>query len=334
MIPLRAHPVLLNARRALTLVELIVTIVIGLLVAGATATAVSQLSKSRAASLARQQAFSRAETGAGLIAQDLQCAARNGDGTHEKIAIEDGGAGKPDEILMLITTLRPLRGESWNPEGQDFESQFRVGPSGKHGALWHRLDPALDDAIDAGGVASAVVPGVTNVSIEAYDGSDWYDAWDSDSDGMPHAVRVTVTATSEDGTRTATARRIVAIDRVPLEPIVAVGTTPTSSPTPQPSTGTPSTTTPGATTPGGTTGGRPARGGRGGRGGAGQTGGQRPGQGQPGAGQGGRPGGQRPGAGQGGDQGGGRTRPGGTGSRPAPGGGGTRGGGGGRGGAP
>ena len=36
--------------------------------------------------------------------------------------------------------------------------------------------------------------------------------------GLPHAVRVEVVGISEDGKRTATVRRVVAIDRVPIEP--------------------------------------------------------------------------------------------------------------------
>ena len=56
-------------------------------------------------------------------------------------------------------------------------------------------------------------------SVEASDGSEWFGAWNSDSDGLPHLVRVTVTARSDDGTGVATFRRVVAVDRVPIPPV-------------------------------------------------------------------------------------------------------------------
>jgi hypothetical protein len=54
------------------------------------------------------------------------------------------------------------------------------------------------------------------VRIQAFDGTTWFDDWDTDSDGYPHAVRVTVTARSDDGSVTRVSRRTIAVDRVPL----------------------------------------------------------------------------------------------------------------------
>ncbi|MHC4245497.1 MAG: hypothetical protein ACYSUU_01715, partial [Planctomycetota bacterium] len=41
--------------------------------------------------------------------------------------------------------------------------------------------------------------GVVGFKIEAYDGLEWYDEWDSDLVGLPWGFRITITASGEDG---------------------------------------------------------------------------------------------------------------------------------------
>ena len=91
------------------------------------------------------------------------------------------------------------------------------------------MDPQPDEAYDGGGVVFPVASGIESVSIEASDGRSWYGDWDSDRDGLPHAVRVRVVAAHrggggfggllgvDDGGRAVrgVAVRVAAIDRVP-----------------------------------------------------------------------------------------------------------------------
>jgi prepilin-type N-terminal cleavage/methylation domain-containing protein len=209
-----------HRRSGFTLVELIVAALIGVLIAGATATAMSQLFRARGSSAAHQQAFSRADGAAARIAFDLTNALRRTDPLQQKVAVINGGSpgAERDEVLMLMKSLRPLRGIEGEPEGDEFESQYRIMPAADgQDALWHRIDMAHDEYIDAGGIASPVVGGMVALSIQANDGTDqWFDDWDSDSDGLPHAIRISVTAKSDDGRAVASAVRIVALDRVPI----------------------------------------------------------------------------------------------------------------------
>ena len=107
------------------------------------------------------------------------------------------------------------------PEGGQYEAQYRVDGSGPSAGLWRRVDPGFDRAQDAGGVATLLAPSVTSFSVQAYDGTSWFDTWDSDSDGIPHAIRVEIRAQSDDGTADAVVRRVTAIDRVPTPPDTA-----------------------------------------------------------------------------------------------------------------
>lgn len=232
-------------RAGFTLIELLVGILITAGVCGATTVAVSQALTAKANSESRRQAFVRASTAADRIAADLANIVRDGDLYNGRVLITDVGAGEEaaDQVLLYVKTLQPTRPVGTQPEGDHAEVQYRLqgddrpaDPSQRASmvrakrapastVLWRRVDPVPDEVPAGGGVAFPVVERVAALSIEAFDGAGWYPAWDSDRDGYPHAVRVTVWATSEDGSKRAAARRIVAMDRVPV-PFVTLSTQP------------------------------------------------------------------------------------------------------------
>lgn len=203
--------------RGFTLAELLVASVVGALLAGAAAGGLSILARSRGASLARQEAFSAADGAAAQIQLDALSALRDQEPAFTRIVLEDGGLA-PDELMLIIRGIRPVRDPNDVPEGGEYEVHFRVAPAGSTGknALWRRIDNAFDSEQMGGGIATPFAHGVESLSIEAYDGESWYASWDSDRDGMPHALRVVVTAMSNDGRQRSIARRIIAFDRTPI----------------------------------------------------------------------------------------------------------------------
>ncbi len=211
-------------RRGFTLAELIVATVIGVLVAGAAATSLSQMIKARGASLSRQQAFSRADSVVSKVAQDVSSAVRSANLKYGLVRLTPAGGGQQrrDELLVLFRSLRVVREGA--VEGDEFEAQYRIAPAtvttqtGEElsDAFWRRVDPARDEYVDGGGVATPIAFGAVGLMFEAFNGEVWAEEWNSDSQGYPHAVRVTAIARSDDGRTTSTARRIIAIDRVPI----------------------------------------------------------------------------------------------------------------------
>ena len=208
-----------------TLVEVIVGSIVLAIVTGATTTAVSNLARAKSVSAARQQAVERAHTAAAMIATDALRLVRDHDLYFTRVVIQsDSRKGKPaDDLLLIVRTIEPVRGLFGTPEGADFEVQYRLeaieaGESDERDGLvmWRRMDPALDEYPTAGGVASVIAEGMVSFSVEAYDGQEWLETWDSDLDGLPHGLRIEVTATDDRGNRTVVARRVVAIDRTPL----------------------------------------------------------------------------------------------------------------------
>lgn len=312
--------------------ELIIATIMISTIAAATYIAISQTIRSRDRAGAKAEAFSRARLAADLIASDAQNALRDSDLLNARVAITrtgKPGAGQ-DGLLLFSHGLRPVRPYSGQNEGDEYEVQYRLQPADKPDmlALWRRADPVPDEYPDAGGVAAAVVDGMKSLSVQAYDGAEWLDDWDSDNDGLPHALRFTVVASDNAGSASATIRRVVAMDRVPIPPEQTAedstsgsGNTNTGNTQGNGTTGTGNTTggntggnTGGFTTGGGGGtrggGGGGVRGGGGGQGGGGQGGGGQGGGGQGGGGQGG---GGQGGGGPGGGGQGGATRGGGGG---------------------
>lgn len=257
--------------RGFTLVELLVASIIGALVIGATYGALSQVIRGRDGAAARQQAFSRASLAVELIARDLEGALRDSDLRFAKVAVLNAGTTvEPrDELVLFTAHMHPARPWTEQAEGAERESHFRIMPSGLTGpgsaatSLWRRVDPVCDETPDGGGLAAPLVDGVISLAAEAADSEQWYEDWDSDIDGLPHAVRFTVVATDDSGRYRAAARRTVAIDRV-------APPTPTLDEEEDAATEEPATTEPGGT---GSTGGTGNTGGTGGTTGGANTGG-------------------------------------------------------------
>ena len=216
MTPLHAHPRL----RAFTLVELLVAVFVGAIVAGGTTAAISGFIRTKTRAEARAQAFARANAAAESIESDATEFARDINLQWARVQVTDAAIGDADAdtLQMFIRTIKPTRGGDDNPEGCDAEIGYKVAnsPNGSWLALFRRCDPIVDRYPDAGGVVTLVADHIASVSITAADQQDWYTSWESDENGFPHGIQVTVTAVSDDGSATAAARRIIAMDRTPL----------------------------------------------------------------------------------------------------------------------
>ncbi len=237
---------MVGSRRALTLMELVVAVVVVSVVVAGTTSAIAGALRAASTSELRQSVMSRADLVARRIAEDAASVVRDGDLYFVLVMLEDGGGRgrEVDELLMFAQPRSQARYEaagadfaaSARSEGAEYEVHYRLAPSsaaggaggeelaeGATGVVWRRLDPQPDDAVDGGGVAFPVAGGIESLSIEAHDGARWLEDWDSDRDGIPHAIRVRVTAADRDPRARsaagswvrATAVRVAAIDRVP-----------------------------------------------------------------------------------------------------------------------
>ncbi|MDP1661116.1 MAG: type II secretion system protein GspJ, partial [Phycisphaerales bacterium] len=218
-------------RRAFTLVEVLVATIIVGLIAASVAIVISRTFKTRRLAESRGEASARAKAAAGMIARDTQNAFRDNDLLQTRLQVIPGGAGQGrDQLLLLARSDHAVRTGDEQNESSVHEVQYRVvddapdpsRPGAVGTSLWKREDPIPDEYLDAGGVAAAVVPGVTELKIEAYDGETWINDWDSDLLGFPMAVRITVKViVSADDAPTPRgpvmyARQVVSLDRTPL----------------------------------------------------------------------------------------------------------------------
>jgi hypothetical protein len=220
----RRRPAL--AGRGFTLIELLIAGVITAFVLGSISMSLAQLGRAKNTSKLRLDAFLRADAALEAVRKEVVSVIRSDDlfFTHlllinDTIRAQDEIFDR-DEILIFNTRLKALRNIEFSGEGFEYESQFRVAEDDYGPVLWVRNDAMPDEYPLGGGMAKPVVEGIVSISIEAYDGDQWLEQWDSDIDGLPMAIRVTITSTGHRGVDDiytaprAVLRTIVPIDRV------------------------------------------------------------------------------------------------------------------------
>ena len=219
-----------SRRRGFTILELVVALLIAGIITAAIGSSLSQLGRAREAARLRMTATRRASDALEAIRRDIQSVLRSGDLflTRFRLAAEsvrsEGRELDRDQLLLFSESLRPTRTLDYNGEGQEYETQYRIEADEGGTALWRRRDAVPDEYEAAGGVAEPVGEGVVALRLEAYDGSEWRQDWDSDADGIPRAVRATVTASGarlgepafEDPRALVTLRTEIPVDRVTL----------------------------------------------------------------------------------------------------------------------
>jgi type II secretory pathway component PulJ len=218
------------ARRvaAFTLVELVVAGTVAAMLLTAITFSLSQLGNARNLARERAEAFQRAATALEAVRREVAAVVRSEELFDTRVLIASPqslgmreGLLRSD-LLVFSNSMRSMRAIEYQGEGREYESHFRLEDDELGTALWHRRDNVPDEVPDGGGLATPVADGVVAVEIEASDGEGgWRDEWDSDVDGLPRMVRISVTATGADlgaepGERTpqVVLRTVVPIDRV------------------------------------------------------------------------------------------------------------------------
>lgn len=226
----------LGMRRSFTLVELIVAGVITSFIMGTISMSLANLARSKISSRLRLEAHLRADSALEIMRRDIVSIIRSDDLFWTRFYLTDSYADTPagrmdrDELLFFNNRLRPVRSSEYQGEGSEYETQYRIEDDDYGPKLWQRRDPLPDKYPFGGGVATPVVESIVSLKFEAYDGFQWHDEWDSDSEGLPLAVRITVVASGDYGYEDvfdapfATLRTIVSIDRIllPRENLVAL----------------------------------------------------------------------------------------------------------------
>ena len=223
-----------QSHRGFTLVEVMVAGIITTFLLGSVSMSLSQLAKAKAGTTQRLAAHVRADAALESLRREIVSVIRSDDLFWSRVLIEDDAIGSSvgrldrDEILVFSTRFRPIHPVEFSGEGMEYESQFRIEDDELGPVLWHRRDAVPDEYPRGGGTATPLVDGLISLNIEAYDGQQWFEQWDSDNEGLPTAIRVTVTASGhspgndayDEQVPIAMLRTVIPIDRVllPIDP--------------------------------------------------------------------------------------------------------------------
>jgi len=188
-------------RRGFTLIELVVAGTVAALVLTAVTFSLSQLGRARAIATERAEAFQRASVALEELRRDIASAVRSDDLFECRFLLTTdapsarNGNNERSDLLMFSESLRPNGEIDYQGEGREYETHYRVEDDELGSALWRRRDPVPDEVPDGGGVAAPIADGIVSLVIEASDAiGAWRTEWDSDIDGMPMLVRITVAA--------------------------------------------------------------------------------------------------------------------------------------------
>ncbi len=217
---------------AFTLVEMVVASIIVAFVLGAVSLSLAQVGKARNSTRIRLQAFLRAQNALDAIRKDIASTVRDSDLFNCRVVLTNdtsfnGGTDyERDDLLLFSDRLRAIHALNYSGEGLEYETQYRVIDDDLGPIMQQRRDPVPDRYDRGGGVVTPVGEGVVGLQIEVFDGEWWWDEWDSDEYGLPHAVRVTLTTSGadpgsdayDDQVAFATVRTVIAIDRTPVPP--------------------------------------------------------------------------------------------------------------------
>ena len=216
--------------RGFTLIEMLIAGLITSFVLGSLSLSLSQLISAKSSTKSRLAAHMRANAALEAIRQDIASVIRSPDLFWTRFLLNDDSAESSlgtldrDNLLLFSTKLRPIHPIDFTGEGIEYETQYRIEDDSSGPVLWQRRDASPDEFPRGGGTATPIVEGILALNFEVYDGLLWYEKWDSDRDGLPVAVRITVTASGHAlGTDAydkyipiAIMRTVVAIDRVLL----------------------------------------------------------------------------------------------------------------------
>jgi type II secretion system protein J len=220
-----------SLRRGFTMLEFILAGILLAMVLVAMGMAMQQVVKARNATRGRVDAHIRADAALRMIRRDLVSLLRREDLFYTRVLLtenwvmREGEEVSRDEILVFNNRMQSTRDLLYNGDGMEFETQYRVEDDDLGPMLWQRRDPMPDAYPEGGGIVTPVVEGIMGLDLQAWNGIDWLDEWDSDEDGLPWAFRVTVTATGAapgqptDNQPIAVLRTVVPIDRsrMPME---------------------------------------------------------------------------------------------------------------------
>ena len=182
-----------------TLVELMVSVTIMSLIAGATYACFHAGSRAWRKARDRSDASQQARVVLRMMARDLRGAFRPPRGASTFMGVDrvrdDRSADAVDFVAVAAGPARPAAPHS---DRCEIGYYLDLDPATDAEGLVRRIDRTPDDDDLEGGVLEEIGPAVQELNLEYHDGVGWYDAWDED-DGVPFQVRITIGIVETDG---------------------------------------------------------------------------------------------------------------------------------------
>jgi len=189
-----------NRRRAFTLVELLVVLMITVLLIGSAAAMLRSVAGAREVVDKRLQG----EEAATMALRTMCTALRNAyrpitdDDVYFEGMQEQSDPNAIDRVRFRALDRRIIR--KGQPESDVKTIEFFLRQEGQTFTLMRRTDPTVNLPPDTGGVVEPLATDIMGLEIEYYDAGKWLERWPESQKRWPTAVNVTLTFVADQST--------------------------------------------------------------------------------------------------------------------------------------
>ena len=180
-----------SCNNALTLVELIVTMTLIVLVAGATGAMLRSFGSARDRIERHTSTQQEARAGMDAIVSALRSASRTAgpEGVLEGTSDQQGDLPS-DRIRFFTVSDQPVRPGEAESDFRECEFFLAPGDAAQSPSLARRLDPTRNDTPDGGGVVEHIADRVAGLEFRYHDGTSWRNDWPLEMASWPTAISV------------------------------------------------------------------------------------------------------------------------------------------------
>ena len=209
-------------RCGFTLVELMVSVVIGAMVALTAAGAMRAISRSRQKMWNMIDGAAEVRFAATVLARDLDNLSRVQQAQRSTLVGLTELSGNNQVSRLLLRVIGRMPGRPNEPEGDVYEVEYSIENRNEKAVLFRRVWPNPGDQDPPGGVVSVIAEDIVAFEVRYYDGEQWYEDWSEEMTVLPELAEVNlIWASPESGQRVGQSR-LVCFGRWPQRDRAAV----------------------------------------------------------------------------------------------------------------
>jgi len=186
-----------NAEKGFTLMELLVSTMMGAFIAVVAVGTLRTISKSAEMIDTRVNREAEVRFASNMIHNDLMNLYRGRTIGEMKLVGGIEGYKETGTSRLILYAVGRTKARARQPEGDVYEVEYFVRPRKGQSVLFRRLWPNPDEESEPGGVLTLIGEGINVFKVRYFDGENWQLEWKEQWKAIPHLVEVRIGSASE-----------------------------------------------------------------------------------------------------------------------------------------